>query len=464
MKLKDLWNRISNLGVTDDLTEYERRRVILLNQSMASVCLLPIIYSISFFSPANPLSSVAVCSSEIIIFSTWIANYHKKYALGRWIGLVGYIMYINLLIVLHGKEVGGNLTYVVLGMYGLAYFPKKFDRIIIFSLILISLAATEYYVYNYESIYALEVTYVISLSALLGNFLALAILMVFLDYDQKKYLFDTEALLEELRSKNKELEHKNKKIAIQNDRLTSLNGELRDFAYATSHHFKTPLRSIHSFMGLLEKQLDAETLKKVEDYLRFAKESSIHLYELTQNLLAFSKLSVSETEKTYIDLNEVVGWVQKNLNDKIEKKNVQFDLTSLPVVFGHQFHFELLFQNIIDNGIKYNDVQNPLIKIEFEEDLMDFRIKISDNGIGISEKFQEKIFDMFSRLHTPDQYEGTGLGLSICRKIVVQYEGNISLRSAEGKGSTFILEFPTVMINKAKGNHLPNRRERVDKQ
>lgn len=419
----------------------------MLNQSIAVIFFLPLLCSIIFYTPSAPWSSPAVSSANLIIILVWIAHYKKKYALARWIGMVGFTMYISLLLVLHGRAIGGDLTYMVLGMYGMAYFPKRRDRFILFSIILLSLAGTEYYIQNYDTPYAIEINYVIKISALLGNFMTLVIIIAFLDYDQRNYVKDSEALMKQLKEKNKELEQKNIRIAVQNERLLSLNSELQDFAYATSHHFKTPLRSIHSFMGLLEKQLDPQTLRKVKDYLTYAKDSSLHLYELTQDLLAFSKLAIDGKKRTRVNLNEVIEWVCKNLNDEIQEKNVDFKLSNLPVVYGHQFHFELLFQNLIDNGIKYNHSSKPLIKIDFEQGQEHLWIKISDNGIGIADKFKEKIFDMFSRLHTPDKYEGTGLGLAICRKIVRQYNGHLSFQSNESEGTTFIIELPISIMN-----------------
>ncbi|MCI4671678.1 MAG: ATP-binding protein [Bacteroidia bacterium] len=445
-----LWNKISHLGVTDEISDFDRRRVILLNRSTAAILLIPLFYVFSFYTPEAPWSSGAVLFADLIILAGLIANYRRKYILAKWIGMLGFTLYINILIILHGKGLGGNITYLVLGLYGFIYFPKRRDKAIIFSVIILSLIGTEYFVQNYESPYASLVNYTVYISALLGNFLAVMILIGFIDYDQNNYVKDSGKLLEELQHKNQELETKNRKIATQNQKLLNLNNELQDFAYATSHHFKTPLRTIHSFMGLLEKQLDSQTLAQVEDYLNYAKDSSVHLYELTRNLLAFSKLSVSEGEKTAVDLNEILATVKNNMSKDIEDKGVEIEAEKLPILWGYPFHFELLLQNILDNGIKYNESNSPKIELSFENQGAWGVILISDNGIGIPEKYQQQIFDMFSRLHNSERYEGTGLGLSICRKIMEQYDGSLLLNSKEGIGTTFTLRFPASILTAEK--------------
>ena len=132
-----------------------------------------------------------------------------------------------------------------------------------------------------------------------------------------------------------------------------------------------------------------------------------------------------------------------DLDKLIEKSNAKIEFKTMPVIIGFHLELNLLFQNLISNAIKYqNENQRPIIEISFEEKELEWEFKVKDNGIGFEMRYQEKIFEMFQRLHAKNEYEGTGIGLAICKKIIDNHEGYIQVSSILGKGSTFTIYLP----------------------
>ncbi|MEL7533621.1 MAG: ATP-binding protein, partial [Bacteroidota bacterium] len=234
-------------------------------------------------------------------------------------------------------------------------------------------------------------------------------------------------VLDDLKSKNQELEQ--------------ANSDLERFAFVASHDLKTPLRNINNFLGLIERRLPKPVPPELQEYLQIASNNARHMYYLIEDILQYSRLD-KQPEVFVIDLNMIARRARMQLSDYIEETGAEIIVGELPHIMGNEGQLELLFQNLIENGIKYNEAEVPQVNILSEE--LDGRniIRITDNGIGIEDIYQSKIFDMFYRLHTQDRYEGTGIGLAICKKIVEKNRGKISLNSQFGQGTTFVLDFP----------------------
>ena len=234
-------------------------------------------------------------------------------------------------------------------------------------------------------------------------------------------------VLEDLKHKNQELEQ--------------ANADLERFAFVASHDLKTPLRNINNFLGLIERRLPQPIPLELQEYLQIASNNARHMYFLIEDILQYSRLD-KQPEVFVIDLNLIARRAKMQLSDYIEESGAEILVEELPHIVGNEGQLELLFQNLFENGIKYNEAEVPQVKISGE--VIDGRniIRIVDNGIGIEDIYQNKIFDMFYRLHTQDRYEGTGIGLAICKKIVEKNKGKISLNSQFGQGTTFVLDFP----------------------
>lgn len=233
------------------------------------------------------------------------------------------------------------------------------------------------------------------------------------------------------------LTEKNKQIEAQNQNLVRSNMALEQFAYVASHDLKEPLRNINTFASLFKKQYKDKIGEDGKDYLNIITRGVSHMSSLLEDILAYSRLTQNANAQIEdVDMNNVVKSVQQTLGSVIEERKVEIETDVLPTIKSNTFQMYQLFQNLVSNGIKFNDNEAPEIKIGYERENGHHHFSVSDNGIGINKEFERKIFQVFQRLHK-NQYQGTGVGLAICKKIVQQHNGEIWLDSEEGKGATF---------------------------
>ena len=215
------------------------------------------------------------------------------------------------------------------------------------------------------------------------------------------------------------------------------NQELERFAHIASHDLKSPLRNINSFINLIERRLDLKKDPKLAKYLLFVNNSVSYMYSLVQDILEYSTLNhKKKVREQEVNLNSIIGRVKETLAAQIEE-GAHIKSDPLPTLFANSSLIFQLFFNLIENGLKYNQNSNPEVEISVHKEGSFYHFSVSDNGIGIDPKFNEQIFEMFSRLHIQTTYEGTGIGLAICKKIVHLYDGKIWMESKIGKGTSF---------------------------
>lgn len=237
-----------------------------------------------------------------------------------------------------------------------------------------------------------------------------------------------------------------KRLEVKNDELKNLTEEMQQFNYIASHDLKSPLRNIISFLGLIENKIERKAFDSIDEDIAIAKSSSKDLFMMVDDILQLSKINVSsESQRQFIDLDAVINLAINNLKLEIEERSAVVEIKNeTPSYLCNRLEFVTVFQNLIQNGIKYNKSSQPRMEIESMLNEDSLIIELKDNGIGISPKYHEQIFTFFKRLHTNSEYKGTGLGLSICRKIVQKYGGYLLLDSDEGKGSCFRIILPLV--------------------
>lgn len=248
-----------------------------------------------------------------------------------------------------------------------------------------------------------------------------------------------------------QVEERTKELESTNIKLKNSNNELERFAYIASHDLKTPLRNIISFTGLLERHIGDAKDNQMNEYFTFLKEGGKRMNYLIEDLLEYSKFSSSDAEEISerIDLNVLCKELINTITHTLKERDAEIQIKELlPTIVGNYSSFFLLFKNLIENGIKYNESKNPLVLISFEKNKESFSIFFNDNGIGIQEKFFEKIWDMFSRLHNHSKYEGSGLGLATCKKIMDTLNGTIDVSSKVDEGTIFELKFPNALLVK----------------
>jgi signal transduction histidine kinase len=249
----------------------------------------------------------------------------------------------------------------------------------------------------------------------------------------------------------------NQQLTENNTQLKLTNTELERFAYVTSHDLQEPLRKIMIFGDILANKYSSMLGDEGHSYLDRMVKSSRRMQMLIKNILAFSRATTNNEGFEDTDLNILLEGVLSDLEVYIEQKRVVFNIGELPNVRVIPNQFRQLLQNLIINAIKFSKENVDLcINIyaenvkgsdiqEANNDLRNdnyFRINIKDNGIGFDQKYAERIFIIFERLHSYDHFEGTGIGLSICKKIVEQHNGFISAKSVVNNGSTFSVAIP----------------------
>jgi len=226
------------------------------------------------------------------------------------------------------------------------------------------------------------------------------------------------------------------------EELERANKELDDYTYAVAHDLKTPLRATTSFSDLLLKEYSDKLDENGRNYLKRIRKASIRMAELIKDILIFSQFGKRGEKKEEVALNKLLEKIKSSIETDLKKKKVEIHICELPKINTLKEKMKQLFEELINNGLKFNESPNPRIWIKCEERKDHYIFSVKDNGIGIDEKHHDKIFKIFQRLHTVNEYPGTGAGLTMCKKIVESMGGTISLDSKLGKGSTFYFTHP----------------------
>lgn len=229
----------------------------------------------------------------------------------------------------------------------------------------------------------------------------------------------------------------NKELADKVRQLELANAELEQFAYLASHDLQEPLRTISNFAGLLEEKNSLNTDKNTGQYLGFIVSAVHKMQNLIKDLLEFSRIGRNIIFEE-VNCNNVLEELIADMDASIKENNVKITVSLLPVLKGSNLKLKQLFQNLLSNAIKFRKKNVwPEINIAVEENDTEYLFSVRDNGIGIDEQFKHKLFIMFQRLHTVDEYPGTGIGLATCKKIVELHNGKIWEESKLEAGTTF---------------------------
>ncbi len=430
MKIKKafikFWVFISTQGA-DDKSGQQGKMITLLNQA-AFLTAIGTLFMAGFCLVTQPnvfyltITSLMVVQYSLIII---IHRYRKPFLAQKYIVFITSL-WIPFVVVLTGTFFSQSIAVMTTIMLGYFFFHnnKKLQIAAFIYNSILYLSATTYIAF-YPPLITVE-----DLPFDEACVFILSMTWIYVIYNVRET--ERQNLISDLVLKNKELEERTE--------------ELKRFSYIASHDLKSPLRTIISFLGLMERDLKKGSVDNLAHNLEFARSGAQQLNYLVKDVLELSKINTNKPKvKKKINLNSTLKKVMLNLNSEIKEKNVVVNAGELPTLICNEVEFTLLFQNIIQNGIKYNEARQPVVNIWSEEKDDIIQIHFEDNGIGIESNYFQQIFVQFKRLHTDEKYKGTGLGLALCKKIAKSYGGEIEVQSVIGKGSNFTVTIPVLV-------------------
>ncbi len=229
-----------------------------------------------------------------------------------------------------------------------------------------------------------------------------------------------------------------KKVVGRTSELLRSNKDLEQFAYIASHDLQEPLRMVSSFTQLLERRYKDKLDQEANEFIQYAVDGANRMQILINDLLDYSRISARGKEFTIVDTSQVLGQAISNLHELIAENTALVTNDDLPELIGDESQILRVFQNLIQNALKFkNKSKLPKIHISCTKKNDFYEFAVCDNGIGIDMQYHDRVFTIFQRLHTKEEYSGTGIGLSICKRIIERHGGKIWFQSKVNEGTTF---------------------------
>ena len=413
---KEMWLGLINIGVTEDFSSDEKRYIKLTNVIAAVTALAIVSYIPSSLLDGNYVLAWLQTFNLVCVLSVLWLN-HSGY---QRIARQTYLLTVNAFVLISACSIGyesrvHDLFYFTFVLPFLLFSVKDYKNIIagVFAAV-ISFDA-------FQHIYPLFASYNLSLAD--------QITVANINVGMKFILFGVSIymLAYYKHTGETELAIANAKIAGQDAELKRYNHDLEQFAYIISHDLKAPVRNISSFMAMLSTRYTKVLPPDALELTTMSKTCAEKLAKQVDDMVSYCRVDRNLAPASTIDLNEMVKIIRMELSSKIKEANVDVIVArQLPTLKDvHANMLRDLFQNLIANGLKFNENSDREVKIDFTEEENFIRFSVTDNGIGIAKGFESKLFQMFKRLHTQDKFEGTGIGLAICKKIINFYGGEI---------------------------------------
>lgn len=433
--LSNFFAKIISTGVRSHHTFDEKLRIELSNQfvtiGIVMGCLHLLINSLGQnIFPENIIAIIWIGLHSLVL----LLNYNEKHQTARFYLIIYATIYIFLLALLYADLPKFEPMFLFLIVCSIYYFDSKVAYLMI-SFILLS------YVGAYYSIQQDAIFFIDSFpSRKHPTYLVICILFL---------IALTQKVIKENRSFNKMVFNKNQKLNDKNEELNFKNEELKRFNYIISHDLREPIRSIVSFSSLLKRKSADDSDNN--EYLEFIINSGKQLHNLVEDIRVFQDLEKVDQNQMHVGFEDTVQDVKKALSVYIKDKNAEISFKNLPTLMSSKSALFIIIKNLIENGIKYNESESPTIHIEGKETSSQYCIFFTDNGIGIEKEYFDKIFILFKRLNTRNEYKGSGMGLNIAQKLAQKMKGNLIIwESKLNEGTTFLLTIDKEEVSESK--------------
>lgn len=466
---RSLPRRLYVLGITDKQSFTEKRDIIFNNKAILVLLFTAIGVGLleSFFG--YHLRSIIAFSVTALLLIPYYLQHKQRFVIAKTLTILLPFLAALSSSIIFGMEARTHYYLIATLVLGLVIFYKPIHHIILSLIHFSAFLSLSHLNTFYPPIIEGED------GALIGFYhLSIIIICIYTTLSEftahnKQYESKIIQLLDSLKSTNLILEQQNrqiesqavelqranlilqkeirKKIAVEEELLSS-NEQLEQFAYIASHDLKEPLRTVGSFVQLLNKRLEVHFDNQAKEYYQYILSGVDRMSSLLDDLLSLSQLN---GEKTIVstDLNRILNNVCHDLNQSIQNKKGDIYFEHLPTVYANKTQMKQLFQNLISNGLKFNNSDLPSIEIRCTKQEGFHLFEIRDNGIGIPKDAYDKIFVIFKRLHRRSIYGGTGIGLAICKKIIANHGGEIWVEQAKPKGTSIFFTLPQKVDVKA---------------
>jgi signal transduction histidine kinase len=233
-----------------------------------------------------------------------------------------------------------------------------------------------------------------------------------------------------------------RELALKAEELARSNRDLEQFAYVASHDLQEPLRMVAMYTQLLAERYRGKLDAQADKYIHYAVDGAVRMQTLVQDLLAFSRAGREDSKMASVGCDLLMTQIRKNLEAAIRESNAEVTQGTLPSIVANSSQLQQVLQNLVGNAIKFHGTKPPKVHVSAQHIGADWLFSVTDNGIGIAVEHADRIFVIFQRLHTREEYPGNGIGLSICKKIVERHGGKIWALPGKDGGTTFNFTVP----------------------
>jgi signal transduction histidine kinase len=417
------YSRLSHVGIDKNTPDKLRRYTLLGNSINLTTITLIIPYTFLFYFLGIPKLALLLGSFFFLFSFYHYLTYKRHYFLSRTLMVFSLNIILGVYAVVLGRASGIHFLYFVFSTLPFLLYDLK-HRLLIAICFISSVVL--FCVVRFQLIMPMVIMEPLSLRVISAAMVVLTFVWLLLN---KLYLLQANKIVEE-------------NVKQSNQLLQSRNRDLEQFAYVASHDLQEPLRTVASYVELLDRQYSDRLDENGHQYMNFILHSTHRLKKLIKDLLDYSRIG-RNYQLQKVNFNKLMEEVTTNLSELISSTNTTLTISALPEIEGYATDLKLLLQNLVCNAVKFRKKEDaPAIKIWAEQIDDHWRFAVSDNGIGIEPQHLERIFVIFQRLHTQSEYDGSGIGLSHCKKIVEMHGGIIWVESEYGKGSTFYFTIP----------------------